>query len=229
MNPFKLFKKEQVQELKDLMIDRVDGVDRPATGRNFILAKSEDGGQPVETEERSSIWSDVFKIGSTRSFDQAPESGVKVADEGSDAMGREYDDQAYNALGGMNRRPTSMDPIPDAGAGPTLETDTRGLANKPTRFPTSVGGKLVKPLPPYDNEELGEAGDAPVRVGPNFLGSPRNSGIPDAAEFRKPEPKPVEKKVTFSDALLSPMEGTNMFDSGVKKGEGGWADVFRQA
>lgn len=31
------------QELKDLDVDRVDGVDKPATGRNFLLFKSEDG------------------------------------------------------------------------------------------------------------------------------------------------------------------------------------------
>lgn len=33
------------QELKDLDVDRVDAVDRPATGRNFLLFKSEDGTQ----------------------------------------------------------------------------------------------------------------------------------------------------------------------------------------
>lgn len=31
------------QELKDLDVDRVDGVDKPATGRNFLLFKAEDG------------------------------------------------------------------------------------------------------------------------------------------------------------------------------------------
>lgn len=34
---------KQAQELKDLNVDRVDGVDRPATGRNFLLFKSQDG------------------------------------------------------------------------------------------------------------------------------------------------------------------------------------------
>ncbi len=33
----------KAQELKDLDVDRVDGVDKPATGRNFLLFKSEDG------------------------------------------------------------------------------------------------------------------------------------------------------------------------------------------
>jgi hypothetical protein len=33
------------QELKDLDVDRVDAVDKPATGRNFLLFKSEDGDQ----------------------------------------------------------------------------------------------------------------------------------------------------------------------------------------
>jgi len=35
--------KKGAQELKDLDVDRVDGVDKPATGRNFLLFKSEDG------------------------------------------------------------------------------------------------------------------------------------------------------------------------------------------
>ncbi len=35
-------RKKATSELKDLQIDRVDGVDKPATGRTFILMKSED-------------------------------------------------------------------------------------------------------------------------------------------------------------------------------------------
>lgn len=34
---------DRASELKDLDVDRVDGVDRPATGRNFLLFKSEAG------------------------------------------------------------------------------------------------------------------------------------------------------------------------------------------
>jgi len=34
---------KRASELKDLDVDRVDGVDKPATGRNFLLFKSEDG------------------------------------------------------------------------------------------------------------------------------------------------------------------------------------------
>lgn len=33
----------KAQELKDLSVDRVDGVDKPATGRNFLLFKGADG------------------------------------------------------------------------------------------------------------------------------------------------------------------------------------------
>ncbi len=35
------------QELKDLDVERVDGVDRPATGRSFMLFKSEDGADQI--------------------------------------------------------------------------------------------------------------------------------------------------------------------------------------
>jgi hypothetical protein len=35
---------EKTIQLKDLSVERVDGVDRPATGRKFLLLKSEDGG-----------------------------------------------------------------------------------------------------------------------------------------------------------------------------------------
>jgi hypothetical protein len=190
-----------VQELKDLMIDRVDGVDRPATGRNFILAKSEDGGQPVETEERSSIWSDVFKIGSTRSFDQAPESGVKVADEGSDAMGREYDDQAYNALGGLNQRQPETDPIPAAG----LLVDSRETPNSGVKFPVSTGGRLVKPMEPYANKEDVQPGDVvrPTSLpGGMRVMSPSASGIAEPLNFDPPAPATVVKRRGLFASIL---------------------------
>lgn len=38
-------------ELKDLDVDRVDGVDKPATGRNFLLFKSEAGAAAVAKSE----------------------------------------------------------------------------------------------------------------------------------------------------------------------------------
>lgn len=38
---------KQTSELKDLDVDRVDGVDRPATGRNFLLFKSEAGADAI--------------------------------------------------------------------------------------------------------------------------------------------------------------------------------------
>ena len=38
---------KQTQELKDLDVDRIDGVDRPATGRSFLLFKSEGGADAV--------------------------------------------------------------------------------------------------------------------------------------------------------------------------------------
>lgn len=41
MNHMNGFKKKATQELKDLDVERVDGVDRPATGRSFILFKNE--------------------------------------------------------------------------------------------------------------------------------------------------------------------------------------------
>jgi hypothetical protein len=36
-----------MNELKDLQVERVDGVDRPATGRKFVIFKNEDGAQSV--------------------------------------------------------------------------------------------------------------------------------------------------------------------------------------
>lgn len=38
---------KQASELKDLDVDRVDGVDKPATGRNFLLFKSEGGAAAI--------------------------------------------------------------------------------------------------------------------------------------------------------------------------------------
>jgi hypothetical protein len=38
---------QKPQELKDLDVERVDGVDKPATGRNFLLFKSKDGKEQV--------------------------------------------------------------------------------------------------------------------------------------------------------------------------------------
>ena len=212
MNPFRLFSKRQdvdaaerrVQELRDLVIDRVDGVDRPATGRNFLLAKSADAA-PAESTEKRSIFRDVFRRGDVRGAhgyveevwdgegEPVSKGDVRGADTGADAMGRAYDDQAYNALGGLNQHQPDVDPIPAAGSGPTLETDTRGLANKPQRFPVRTGGRLVSPMQPYENKELGEAGDAPVRVGESWVMSPRNSGMVEPLDFKKPEPATVVK------------------------------------
>lgn len=42
---------DRASELKDLDVDRVDGVDRPATGRNFLLFKSVDGVATVSKSE----------------------------------------------------------------------------------------------------------------------------------------------------------------------------------
>ena len=39
---------KKTSELKDLDVDRVDGVDKPATGRSFLLFKGEDGDQVMK-------------------------------------------------------------------------------------------------------------------------------------------------------------------------------------
>ncbi len=56
-------KKRTAQELKDLDVDRVDGVDKPATGRRFLLFKSEDGAVEVPDhvvgKREGSMWSDL--------------------------------------------------------------------------------------------------------------------------------------------------------------------------
>lgn len=175
-------KRRSATELKDLTVDRVDGVDRPATGRNFLLFKSEDGPRPyadddemTDSERRArgvaALGGRKFKVSyadtlfgdatrhAVREFplESQPTRGPRMADSGEDTLGRPYADgefiEQYASMGGLSA-------IPNAGAGDTWEGDTRDLENAPQRFSPGAAGYVggedrgVRPVDP----NLGKGG-----------------------------------------------------------------------
>lgn len=197
-------RRQGAQELKDLDVDRVDGVDRPATGRSFLLFKSEDGDAMPDDERRgrgvAPLGERKFKMSfasilgnptrhAAREYplEQQPSRQPRGADEGEDELGREYAEgeflEQYASMGRMNG-------APNAGAGPTWTGDTRDAPLRPARFMPGgegdagrVGGedRGVKP------EQLGELGDVAVRSGPNYILAPIDPGIAPASQFKAPD------------------------------------------
>lgn len=208
--------KPKAQELKDLDVDRVDGVDRPATGRSFLLFKSEDNAPDADEmtdEERRArgvapLSGRKFKVafGTTlfgdatrhavREFplENQPSHQPRGADSGEDALGRPYADgefiEQYAAAGGLSA-------IPNAGAGQTWEGTTEDIPTRSARFAGDQGGRQVDPNLGkggcYSRDELGQLEDIITRVGPFAVLSPQDPGIAPAGAFIKPEPAAVAK------------------------------------
>lgn len=134
---------------------------------------------------------------------------MPMADEGSDTMGRRYSDAVYEALGGLNRRPTSMSPVPDAGAGPTYQdgiptyrpqafTEGDGrVGQEPRRGPFAPN--LDAGSGSYIDREGGQPGEgdyAPVTSIPGGMRilNPMASGIAPAASADFPDAATVVKR-----------------------------------
>jgi hypothetical protein len=202
----------RAQELKDLDVDRVDGVDKPATGRNFLLFKGE-GNVPAADvlrlragaaklkAARKSMFADVMIDPATREYpveSQEVRTGPRVADEGEDALGRAYDDGAYDRLAGANGRGSSRATgLPDG---------------EQENFAADQGGELVSPPEQYRIEE--DAAPVSLPGGMRLL-NPQASGIPDAAGFLAPRPAQVAKRKAglFRDVILDPMAGASRHSS----------------
>jgi hypothetical protein len=186
-------KKQQAKELKGLDVDRVDGVDRPATGRNFLLFKREDLVREFPLEQPP-----------TR-------TGPRAADQGSDELGRGYEDEAFDALAEWNGGDSAEPGLP---------------AGAPPRFAEDQGGRLPSPPQAYTT-----AGPVKLPGGMRLL-SPGNSGLRDAEDFRAPAPvakgagtlapnmSPRGESVIakrgsygglFTDLVLGPLAGTKRF------------------
>jgi hypothetical protein len=200
-------------ELVDLDVDRVDGVDRPATGRNFIVMKS-DAGSPVSPEDvlrlkamarekaagpraaRKSMFADVMVPDAARTLPlevQEDRASPRTHDDGRDALGRDYWDGAYDALGGMNGRGTSRETgLPAAPREPNFET---------------AGGELQGPPEQYLVEE-----DVTYALpGGMRLLSPVASGLPTPLNFKAPEPAQVAKRAPrgIFKSILDPDSGAS--------------------
>ncbi len=243
-------KDKKVNELKDLDVDRVDGVDKPATGRNFLLFKSraaaekaatmagaveQDAGEAEKkkgkSEKRVSFASVVFPTDhAVREYETAPSTdGPRSADADGDvdALGRMYSDDVLQRLGAGSGTTRFYNETPDSGA----------------KFPDARGSdaRLPKPTQEYQhaNPGGGEAGGVPARVGPNYI-MPQRSGIPDAGSFKAPKPAVRTLKSEqdgklgtgmFRDVVSGPIKGSNYFDSPrddeavEKKGGSIWSNV----
>lgn len=88
-NPRRARKGRSTQQLKDLDVERVDGVDKPATGRGFLLFKSEDDARMIQPRMRTSGFAPPEDFGrdSTRPvmgyrFDEPDADERGPADEG---------------------------------------------------------------------------------------------------------------------------------------------------
>lgn len=192
----------------DELRDAVHGVDPATLKASFkLFTKSE----PPAPRTRTIPIEDHR---GPRDTGHAPGSGPRVADEGEDSLGRPYDDSAFDRISEANGEGTARGDFPGAPRVPNFET---------------AGGELQGPLSQYECEEVGEPGSRAVRVGPNFLASPRESGIPEPLNYRPSEPAPVAKRAPgtlapnfgtgrvakrrgmFTDIVNGPIAGSNFF------------------
>jgi hypothetical protein len=151
-------------------------------------------------------------------------------DTTSDNLGREYGNEVMARIAGPMARIEGGDPdaIPSAGAGPTLETTTQGIAYDPESFMPGgegdagrVGGEDRGVAPARPNLGSTEGGgyldvervSAVTRVGPNFvLGAAH--GIAPAASAKFPDAaqsvtKSKRPKGLFSNIVRGPEAGSS--------------------
>jgi hypothetical protein len=157
-------RKQVTTELTDLDVERVDGVDKPATGRKFLMIKNEKGGLDVVARP-------VAKSGAVREFLPTGETEV---------------DSTARAMNRWNGKGTAEIPKPwrpENDFGPVdswLFGDSSGAASKPeSKLPRDGSG--------YTNEET----FSPRPDGLNFRPADAH-GMPDNEEYQPSMPGPVK-------------------------------------
>lgn len=138
--------------------------------------------------------------------DTSRDGKLEGADDGEDALGREYADQALERLGGgLTGSHGDTSGIPNAGGTDPWLGDTRSTPNsgfKPMAGGEGDAGHIVEDkgrLPVKPNKGNGEAyellregmepGTSPVRVGPFVVMNPGISGLTEPASAQFPDAK----------------------------------------
>lgn len=148
----------------------------------------------------------MHKVAEYDLSDTSRDGKLDPADEGEDALNREYADGVLERLGGGNVSGTRGDVIPDAGAGGRFEGDTRSTGNAGFRpMPGGEGNRgraggedghgtgsaepNLRRSGAYSLEiEGAEPSTAVVRSGPNFIMPGKGGGgVESLSEFLAPD------------------------------------------
>jgi hypothetical protein len=173
------------------------------------MTESERKAHGISAGKKKSVFrSVVFPAVRTFPLQDQPDRQPRDADTGIDPSGdRAYSDAVLERLGGGTggHKSDSPSPIPNAGAGPTREHDSRGVPNSGFRpMPGGEGdaGHIVDDhgqmtVDPnfgagtgaYTNRQIGELDGVMVKVGPNWLMRNVDPGIAQVAPFAEPGPR----------------------------------------
>jgi hypothetical protein len=195
--------------------------------RRMQAEKAESGSEETADEDRKrrGVAAQMRKVApDSRVYplEQQGEGGPRIADEGSDALGREYSDAVMSRIAGAwsSRSGAEQSPIPEAGGSVVFEGDSRDVPDSGARFTEGDGwvGQEPRrgPFSPnmgkgpgsYDlDEDIVPEGGAMVPAslpGGMRIMSPQASGLAPAAGFVKPEPvQKSERKVgVFKSAIF---------------------------
>jgi hypothetical protein len=200
----------KTQELKNLEVDRVDGVDRPATGRNFLLFKSEDG--EAIMKGYGALATVAAEVLSKMRADTSASMSVKSA-IAMNGLAQVLGESAVFVGKGVPTAPYEFtEPDVDA-RGPADEKLGSNFVARST-MPADMVGTVALSLAKDETSEVAEKAEKAVKWGKPFQPKKAASDTKDAvepdADDEKGKKMPWMKSIdAMADAITKQTEAIN--------------------